>query len=122
MRKQLRLVVLAAMGIGGMMLVGCQNGDHASDNTRATSNGGMTGGGSTDVYGNTPNDRYRQMGNIGTGVGSGAGTPLPASGNSNGAGNGVNNDTGTGTSNSNGTVGNSTGNGSNGGGANRSGQ
>ena len=98
------LVLAAALAMSGIGIVGCQsdsNGNHPG-------NSSMTGGGSTDTYGNNPNDRYRGSGNQGVGVGDSAGTAGSVNGATNrtngyvvgGGSAGLNrtgNDTGTGT-------------------------
>jgi len=67
----------------------------------------MSGGGSTDTYGNNPNDRYRGSGNVGVGMDHDSGT----SGNVNGAYNGTNGNTTGGSSSGLNRTGNDTGTG-----------
>jgi hypothetical protein len=89
MRKTVQFMAAAALAVGGMTFVGCQDKNNPQA-TPAGYNGGMSGGGSTDTYGTGPNDRYRDTGNTGVDTGAGPGTgnaagnnaPAPAGGNS----------------------------------------
>lgn len=72
MSKPYGIVVAAALAVGGMGVVGCQN-SNKPDTAPTASVGGETGGGSTDSYGTSTNARYKSTGNIG--VDTGAQTP-----------------------------------------------
>lgn len=74
MNKPFGIVVAAALAVGGMAVVGCQNKN--ADNNPPASVGGVGGGGSTDSYGTSSNARFKSTGNIG--VDSGAATAPPA--------------------------------------------